>query len=412
MKNTPFENIQKRIKKASNILNLSSEMQDFLLTPQVILQKDLEVETSKGLEVFPSYRVQYSNARGPYKGGIRFHQDADLDEVSALAAGMAVKCAVVNIPLGGAKGGVTINPKKYNQDDLEKVSRAFAREMAPYIGVDQDIPAPDVYTNAQTMAWMLDEYEKTVGRSEPGVITGKPIVLGGSIGRDIATAQGGVFVLEEYLKKIEGSVQPKRVVVQGLGNAGYTAADILYKAGHNIVGVSDSSGGVWSEAGFDPGLVMKNKEAGKKLGEGLKLNSVTNEELLVLPCDILVVAALDNQLREDNADRVKAKIILELANGPTTPDADTIFESKGIVVIPDVLANAGGVTVSYFEWVQNRQQYYWQLEEVQVKLQTIMVSAMDNVLQTQKKYITSLRNACYILGVERLSSAISLRGRV
>lgn len=412
MKNTPFENIQKRIKKASNILNLSSEMQDFLVTPQVILQKDLEVETSKGLEVFPSYRVQYSNARGPYKGGIRFHQDADLDEVSALAAGMAVKCAVVNIPLGGAKGGVTINPKKYNQDDLEKVSRAFAREMAPYIGVDQDIPAPDMYTNIQTMAWMLDEYEKTVGRSEPGVITGKPIVLGGSIGRGIATAQGGVFVLEEYLKKIEGSVQPKRVVVQGLGNAGYTAADILYKAGHNIVGVSDSSGGVWSEAGFDPDLVMKNKEAGKKLGEGLKLNSVTNEELLVLPCDILVVAALDNQLREDNADRVKAKIILELANGPTTPEADTIFESKGIVVIPDVLANAGGVTVSYFEWVQNRQQYYWQLEEVQVKLQTIMVSAMDNVLQTQKKYITSLRNACYILGVKRLSSAISLRGRV
>lgn len=412
MKNTPFENIKKRIIHAGASLGLDPMVQEALLIPQVILQKDLEVETSKGVRVFPAYRVQYNNARGPYKGGIRFHQDADLDEVSALAAGMAIKCAVVNIPLGGAKGGVTINPKEYTEKDLENVSRAFAREMAPYLGVDTDIPAPDVYTNGQTMAWMLDEFEKTVGRNEPGMITGKPIVLGGSLGRDIATAQGGVFVLEEYLKEIEGSVQPKKIVVQGLGNAGYTAAEILYKAGHTIVGVSDSSGGVWSEAGFDPSLVIKNKEAGKKLGEGLKLNSITNEELLLLPCDVLVVAALDNQLREDNADKVRAKIILELANGPTTPGADTIFESKGIVAIPDVLANAGGVTVSYFEWVQNRQQYYWQLDEVQERLKKIMVTSLHDVLASQKKHVSSLRSACYNLAVQRLSDAMKLRGRI
>ena len=412
MKNTPFENIQKRIKKAAQELDLPEALQDALLKPQVVIRKDLEIETEKGVEIFPAYRVQYNNARGPYKGGIRFHHEADLDEVSALAAGMAIKCSVVGIPLGGAKGGVTINPKNYTETDLEKVSRAFAREMAPYLGVDKDIPAPDVYTNGQTMAWMLDEYEKTIGKNEPGMITGKPIVLGGSLGRDIATAQGGVFVLEEYLKQIEGSVRPKKIVIQGLGNAGYTAAEILHKAGHVIVGVSDSSGGVWSDAGFDPSLVMKNKEAGKKLGEGLKLNSVTNEELLVLPCDVLVVAALDNQLRGDNASEVQAKIILELANGPTTPEADAVFESRGIVAIPDVLANAGGVTVSYFEWVQNRQQYYWQLDEVQERLKKIMVTSLHDVLTSQKKHISSLRSACYNLAVQRLSDAMKLRGRI
>ncbi len=411
MQNTPFENIKKRIESAGQILGLDEATKKILLTPENIVETNLEIETSRGKESFPAYRVQFNNSRGPYKGGIRFHHEADLAEVSALAAGMAIKCAVVGIPLGGAKGGVTINPKNYTEADLEKVSRAFARVMAPHIGVDKDIPAPDVYTNGQVMAWMLDEYEKVIGKNEPGVITGKPIVLGGSLGRDTATAQGGVFVLEEYLKHIEGSVKPKKVVVQGLGNAGYTAAEILHKGGHTIIGVSDSSGGVWSEAGFDPALVMKNKEEGKKLGDGLKLNSVTNEELLLLPCDVLVVAALDNQLRADNAGEVKAKIILELANGPTTPEADTIFESKGIIAIPDVLANAGGVTVSYFEWVQNRQQYYWQLPEVQDKLKTIMVNSLHEVMNYQKKYMTSLRSASYLLAVGRLAEASKLRGR-
>lgn len=412
MNNTPFENIKKRITSAGKTLGLDQKTQDALLVPQVVLQKDLEVETSKGKQVFPAYRVQYNNARGPYKGGIRFHQDADLDEVSALAAGMAIKCAVVNIPLGGAKGGVTINPKLYTEKDLEMVSRSWAKEMAPYIGVDIDIPAPDVYTNAQTMAWMLDEYEKTIGKNEPGVITGKPIVLGGSLGRDIATAQGGVFVLEEYLQQVEGVALPKKVVVQGLGNAGFNAAQILHAAGHSIVGVSDSSGGVYSPEGFDPNLVMKNKNEGKSLNDGLKLQTVTNEELLALPCDVLVLAALDNQLREDNASSVQAKIVLELANGPTTPEADSILEGKGVVVIPDVLANAGGVTVSYFEWVQNRQQYYWQLDEVQDRLKKIMVTSLNDVLASQKKHVSSLRSACYNLAVQRLSDAMKLRGRI
>lgn len=411
MKNIPFENIQKRIETAAKILELDSHSIKLLLTPENIVEKTLQVETSQGKKSFPAYRVQFNNARGPYKGGVRFHHEADLDEVSALAAGMAIKCSVVGIPLGGAKGGVTINPKEYTEADLEQVSRAFAREMTPYLGVDKDIPAPDVYTNGQTMAWMLDEYEKVIGKNEPGMITGKPIVLGGSLGRDTATAQGGVYVLHQYLETVEGSVKPKRIVIQGLGNAGGVAAEILHKAGHTIIGVSDSSGGVWSDVGFDPSLVMKNKEERKKLGEGLKLNSVTNEELLLLPCDVLVVAALDNQLREDNADQVKAKIILELANGPTTPEADKIFESKGIIVIPDVLANAGGVTVSYFEWVQNRQQYYWSLAEVQEKLKVIMVDSLHEVMNYQKKHMTSLRGAAYLLAIHRLYEAMKLRGR-
>jgi len=412
MQNTPFENIKKRIIQASKKLELSQDMQSELLKPQVVVQKDLEIETEQGKETFPAYRVQYNNARGPYKGGIRFHHEADLDEVSALAAGMAIKCAVVNIPLGGAKGGVTINPKKYNQDILEKVSRAFAREMSSVIGVDKDIPAPDVYTNAQTMAWMLDEYEKTIGKNEPGVITGKPLVLGGSLGRDTATAQGGVYVLEEYLKQVEGSVQPKKVVVQGLGNAGHNAAHILLEAGHIVVAVSDSSGGVYKESGIDLVAIMKNKEAGKSLNDGLKYQTLTNEELLVLPCDVLVLAALDNQIREDNAGEVKAKIILELANGPLTPEADSILENKGIIVLPDVLANAGGVTVSYFEWVQNRQQFYWSLEDVQARLKDIMVRSLNDVIATQKRFVCSFRDASYILAVNRLAEAMKLRGRV
>lgn len=411
MQNKPFENIQKRIKKASQKLELSDDLQQELLKPQTIIQKDLEVETVKGSETFPAYRVQYNNARGPFKGGIRFHHEADLDEISALAAGMAIKCAVVNIPLGGAKGGVTINPKQYSEDVLQKVARAFAREMAHDIGVDKDIPAPDVYTNSQTMAWMLDEFEKTVGRSEPGVITGKPITLGGSLGRDTATAQGGVHVLDEYFSQIEGEVKSKKIVVQGLGNAGYNAAKILSDAGHTIVAVSDSSGGVHKEDGIDLEKVMENKSSGKSLNEGLKYHTVTNEELLELSCDVLVLAALDNQLREDNAGNVKAKVILELANGPVTPEADSILENNGVVVIPDVLANAGGVTVSYFEWVQNRQQFYWSLEDIQARLKNIMVQSLDDVITVQKHFVCSFRDACYILAVDRLAEAMQLRGR-
>jgi len=411
MQNTPFENIKKRIDSAGQLLNLDSKIKELLRTPQTTIEKTLKIQTSKGVQSFSAYRVQYNNARGPFKGGIRFHQEADLAEVSALAAGMAIKCAVVGIPLGGAKGGVTIDPKQYTEEDLEKVSRAWAREMVEHIGVDKDIPAPDVYTNGQTMAWILDEYEKAVGRNEPGVITGKPIVLGGSLGRDTATAQGGVYILEDYLTHTEGRVSSKKVIVQGLGNAGFNAAEILHDAGHSIVGVSDSLGGVYNAQGFDPRAVMKNKNEGKKLGEGLKLTSITNEELLVSQCDILVLAALDNQLREDNANSVQAKIVLELANGPTTPEADIILESKGVIVIPDVLANAGGVTVSYFEWVQNRQQFYWTLLDVQNRLKAIMTKSLFDVFSFQKKFMVSLRSASYLLAIHRLAEAMKLRGR-
>lgn len=408
MKNTPFQNIQNRIQKAGKILELPQETISALCTPNRTIEKTLHIETSRGVFDFPAYRVQYNNLRGPYKGGIRFHQDADLDEVSALSAGMAIKCAVVGIPLGGAKGGVTINPKNFSEADLELVSRAWAREMAPFIGVDKDIPAPDVYTNSQTMAWMLDEYEKVMDRNEPGMITGKPIALGGSLGRDIATAQGGVFVLEEY-KKVTG-LKLETVIVQGLGNAGGVVAELLHDAGYNIVGVSDSGGGVYDPNGFDPRKVLENKNSKRPLGEGLKLHSKTNEEILTEKCDILVLAALDNQVREDNAPQIQAKVILELANGPTTPEADTILEQKGIIVIPDVLANAGGVTVSYFEWVQNRQQFYWTREDIAEKLQKIMIDSLSQVFHFQKRYMTSLRQASFLLALSRLAEAMKLRG--
>ncbi len=415
---TPFKNYKTNLAKAGVVLGLSAEEILALETPNRILEKTIEITTDGGeKKQFNAYRVQFNNARGPYKGGIRFHPGADLDEVKALSALMSIKCAVVNIPFGGAKGGVQFNPKDFSPKEIESVSRAWVRAMADYIGKDKDIPAPDVYTTPAIMAYMTDEFEKLTGRSEPGVFTGKPIILGGSEGRGTATAQGGVYVLDELLKISLPKKGGLRVAIQGFGNAGYHASRILHEAGNTIVAISDSKGGIYDTTGFDPQEIYAYKKEHGALPSGPELlqsggKVITNEEILTCECDVLVPAALDNQLRADNAGNVQAKIILELANGPTTPEADDIFEKRGITVIPDVLANAGGVTVSYFEWVQNGMNFYWSEQEVLEKLKPIMQKAFVDVWMLAKEHKVSLRDAAFIIGVKRINEAMKARGRV
>lgn len=422
---SPFAQVKGHMDEAIRALGLSSAEEAELTAADAVHQEVLTVETARGTETFPAYRVQFNNARGPYKGGIRFHPDADLDEVTALAAAMAVKCAVVNIPLGGAKGGIAFNPKVYDRRDIERIARAYIRALHEHIGVDRDIPAPDVYTTSEIMGWMLDEYEGIVQRSEPGMITGKPLALGGSKGRDEATAQGGVYVLAAHIADLGRRPQELSVAIQGFGNAGMVAAKLLHTAGYKIVALSDSKGTLHSPEGLDPYRVEEAKRGGSAVTslycEGtvcdearLRADSaevLPPEAVLSVPCDVLIPAALDNQIRADTAPGVQAQIILELANNPTTPEADALLAERGITVIPDVLANAGGVTVSYFEWVQNRQQYYWTLEQVQHSLREIMVDAYRAVVQRSQMDASTYRRAAYLLGMERIHEAMRLRGR-
>jgi len=413
----PFEQISLHIKKASTDLGLSpAELNDFL-TPQNICKAVLEVKTGSGTEKFPAYRVQFNNARGPYKGGIRFHPKADEAEVSALAAAMAIKCAVVQIPFGGAKGGVVIDAKKYNDKDLEAVARAYVRAFHQYLGVDIDIPAPDVYTTPQVMAWMLDEYEQIISQSTPGFITGKPIALGGSLGRDIATALGSVYVLEEYFKVKGEALTGKRVAIQGFGNAGGTVAMLLHDRGCVLVAASDSGGTVSDPSGLDPVALSKIKTEHKsvtsycELPEGQKGTVTGLDDVLQVDCDVLIPAALDNVITNTNVDKLQTKLVLELANNPTTPEAEGVLQAKGVDVLPDVLVNAGGVIVSYFEWVQNRQQYYWEEKEVHDKLFTLITKAFQS-LEKKKTDKQTYREVAYKLATERLIQAMKLRGRI
>lgn len=409
---TPFEQIKLHVSKAADVLSLSESEKTRLLLPYAEHEAELTVETEFGKENFLSYRVQFNNARGPYKGGIRFHHEANRDEVSALAMAMAVKCAVVDIPLGGGKGGVVIDPKKYSEEDLEKVARAYTRAMGPYLGVDKDIPAPDVYTNAKIMAVILDEFEKIVGHSEPGMITGKPLELGGSVGRNTATAQGGLYVLEEYYQSQKDSLVGKRVAIQGFGNAGAVIASLLQDGGAIVVAVSDSKGTIHNQAGLHiEALKQVKHEHGHvtALTNGEKLSP---EAIYEIEADIFIPAALDNSVTLYNQAMIKASIILELANNPVTPEADKALFERGVLVIPDVLANAGGVTVSYFEWVQNRQQFYWNESEVNDRLKTIMTKAFKEVQMEASAKGSTLRESAYILGIERIVTAMRLRGHV
>lgn len=416
----PYDNYTRRIKELAPLLGLSPKYVEKLITPDKVIKKQITF----GKEKLQAFRVQFSNARGPYKGGIRFHPDADLDEVKTLSALMSLKCATVGIPFGGAKGGIVIDPKKYDKKDLEKISRLWVKAMFPHLGTLRDIPAPDAYTNAEIMGYMVDEFEKISGQSAPASFTGKPISIGGSLGRDTATAQGGVFVLESLVSKMSSLNKKSRVSIQGFGNAGFNAAKILHKAGYKIVGLSDSQGGIWSEKGFDPIKVNEIKKKKRSINamycegsvcdqEKLKKDKakvVTNEEILESECDILIPAALDNQITKENASKIKAKVILELANSPVTPEADEILEKNGVTVVPDILANAGGVVVSYFEWVQGLQNFYWEKEKVHKELEKIITKAFNDVWKTSKDKKLSLRKAAYLLAIERIAEAMKSRG--
>ncbi len=426
----PFQNFLDTLYESAALIDLSESALKRLETPENIFETEIEFESDAGEKIQVSaYRVQHNSARGPYKGGIRFHPEADLDEVKSLASLMSLKCAVVNIPLGGGKGGVQVDPKELSEKELERISRAYfqAGTTAGIFGVNKDIPAPDVYTNAQVMAWMLDEHEKILGQKSPGVITGKPLQLGGSLGRNYATSQGGFFVLQKYMEQSGKKPGDTTVAVQGFGNAGAYFAEIAHEAGFNVVAASDSKGGIVCEGGKcevsklkqykdEAGSLRGNFCAGEhcnieKMREE-KVKMVSNEELLELDVDVLVLAALDGVVHEGNADKIKAKVILELANGPVTPEADKILEEKGVVVIPDILANAGGVTVSYFEWVQNRSGDVWEEDYVIAKLQKVMENAFADVLHVQKNHNTSLRKASFITGIERIVNAMELRGEI
>jgi len=399
-----FEYFKHNVDKAAKLLGLSEEDRAKLEKPDRILRADLTINlASGGSATFPAYRVQFNNARGPYKGGIRFHPNADEDEVSALAAMMAIKCAVVGIPMGGGKGGVAVDPKKLSKEDLHELSRAYVRAFADNLGPDVDVPAPDVYTNPDIMAVMLEEYEKVVGHPAPAMITGKPLDKGGSLGRDTATADGAIMVLEALLADQHKTLGSLRASIQGAGNAGAQAAKLLADRGVRVVALADSSGTLTDANGLDVEKVLGIKA---KSGELSAAGSVTAPDAVITAeAEILLPAALEEQVTKDNADMVKADVILEVANGPVTPEADDILVKKGIVVVPDVLANAGGVTVSYFEWLQNKAGQMWAKEQVEDRLKETMVDAHRDVADFAATRGVTLREAAYALALSRILEA-------
>lgn len=414
-----LESAQALIKKTAESIGLSEDQTTRVIEPDMIHEFSLAIKTDAGkVRVLKGFRSQHNNACGPYKGGIRFHQDVTREEVQALSTLMSIKCAVVGLPYGGGKGGVVVNPKELTENELEKLSRAYSARIAPFIGTDIDIPAPDVNTNPKIMAWMLDEYEKIKGHKEPAVFTGKPIEKGGSLGRTEATGRGGVIVMQALLKALE-QTEGKTIAVQGFGNVGYYFAKLASEQGHKVVAVSDSKGGsIKKENGtflsLDIPLIMECKqEKGSLAGcycsggvcdmRGGSL--ITNEELLELPVDILVPAALENVINKDNMHKIKAKIIVEMANGPITEEAYEYLTAKGVIIVPDVLANSGGVTVSYLEWVQGRQGYYWSEQEVNNKLEEMMIRAFDAIWhKTQLKKIP-FKQAAFEVAIERIVKA-------
>ncbi len=407
----PFLAMSKRFDTAADYLGLDSGLRDVLRTPDRELTVAIPITMDNGeLKVFTGYRVQHNFSRGPCKGGIRYAPDVNLDEVRALAAWMTWKCSVVDLPFGGGKGGVICDPRKLSIGELERITRRYTSGILDILGPDRDVPAPDVNTNEQTMAWIMDTYSMHMRRTTTAIVTGKPVALGGSKGRTEATGRGVMFMVREALKKIGLRVASPRVVVQGSGNVGGIGARLLQDMGCKIVSLSDIYGAIYKPEGLNVAEVLAWLKEKKTLAGYPNVQHLSNAEQLVLDCDILIPAATENQITSANADQVKAKLIVEGANGPTTASADAMLERKGVVVVPDILANAGGVTVSYFEWVQDRAGYFWTEADVNARLEHIMVNSFQEVDETMKKYKVSMRIAAYILAVGRVASVYKTRG--
>jgi len=402
---------QAQFDRAADKLQLDDGMRRVLRVPQRELTVNFPVTMDDGsVQVFVGHRVQHNVSRGPAKGGIRYHQDVSLDEIRALSMWMSWKCATVNIPFGGGKGGVVVDPKQLSSRELEGMTRRFTTEISPLIGPERDIPAPDVNTNAQTMAWIMDTYSMHHGYTIPGVVTGKPVAIGGSLGRNEATARGVIFTLRQWAAVSGNTLDGARVAIEGYGNAGSITAGLLRAEGAKIVAVSDSTAGITDPAGLDTVKVAAWKAEHGTVGGYPGADAVTNEELLTIDCDILVPAALENQITGAIAPRVKAKVVAEAANGPTTPDADAIFADRGIFLIPDVLCNAGGVTVSYFEWVQDMQSFFWTEDRINESLRQIMDHAFGAVYEMRQRHAVDMRTAAYMVAVARVAEATMLRG--
>jgi glutamate dehydrogenase (NAD(P)+) len=402
---------QEQFDAAAEQLDLDPGLRRVLRVPQRELTVNFPVTMDDGhVEVFTGFRIQHNVSRGPAKGGIRYHQDVTRDEVRALSMWMTWKCAVVNIPFGGGKGGVIVDPKKLSMRELEGLTRRFTTEISPLIGPDRDIPAPDVNTNAQVMAWMMDTFSMHRGYTIPGVVTGKPIAIGGSLGRNEATARGAVYTLHQASKVLDLPLSGARVSIQGYGNAGSIAAELLAAEGSVIVAVSDSSGGIYNAKGLDPRRVSAWKREHSTVVGFPGADAVSNTEILELDCEILVPAALENQITEHNAPSIKARVVAEAANGPTTPEADQILYDRGVFVIPDILCNAGGVTVSYFEWVQDMQSFFWTESRINESLHEIMDRAFEDVHHMSERHSVHMRTAAYMVAVARVAEATTLRG--
>ena len=413
-KYNPYENMLAVLDEAASRLGLKEADYITLRYPEREMIVSIPVRMDNGeMKVFEGYRVQHNSARGPYKGGIRFHQNSDLDEVKALAAWMSFKCAIVNIPYGGAKGGIKVDPSKLSRDELIRLTRRYTTRILPIIGPDQDIPAPDVNTNGEVMGWIMDTDSMFKGHSGPGVVTGKPIEIGGSIGRTEATGRGVTIITRQCLEHLGMSYENSAYAIQGMGNVGGTAAQILYDKGCKIVAVSDYSGGVYNENGLDiPAIRTYLSDKTKALIDYVSddVKHISNDEVITCCCDVLIPAALENQITGENAAGVQAKVIIEAANGPTTVEADKILEEKGIVVVPDILANAGGVVVSYFEWVQNIQSMAWDLDEVNRTLKKIMNKAYDEVDAMSRDNKVTMRMGAYMVAINRICTAGKMRG--
>lgn len=412
-KYNPFDNFVAVMDKAAGVMGISEEDYLTFKYPERELKVALPVRMDDGsLKVFEGFRIQHSTLRGPAKGGVRYHQNVNVDEVRALSAWMTFKCAVAAIPYGGGKGGIVCRPREMSKGELERLTRTYIDKISAIISPNTDIPAPDVGTNAQTMDWMVDEYSKLKGESVYGIVTGKSIEIGGSKGRNEATGRGVCFVTLEMMKKYNMKPEDCKIVIQGMGNVGSISAKLLAEEGAKIVAVSDVSCAIYNENGLDIAGIYKYLDSGKNLLDGYTgdCKRITNAELLELPCDILIPAALENQITAENADRIKAKVVIEAANGPTSVEADEILNKKGVKVLPDILSNSGGVIVSYFEWVQNLQNFYWEEDDVNAKLKRQIVGAFNDVFDAREKYDCTFRVAAYIVALNRLVTAKKLRG--